>query len=229
MGLATLFIIDRDGTMIGPVSHANHDRLQSLIWYPVEKAELVPCPAIAAQTPTPDLVSIVVMFNSRWRVSLRWNLEMIRSKFDVANKPMAISCSGMCTVGIIACLLVISVRVPALSNTKLEALLGTLQGAAVGLLFAIAALRSTLFTWRVVRDVCRALHRQETDASTKASSENRDADNFFSSASTSGSGSWPRGTARKLPSLPLRAESPKGDPSVSTGTTDLLWDRELDG
>ena len=32
-----------------------------------------------------------------------------------------------------------------------------------------------------------------------------------------------------LPSFPFTAESPKGDPSVSTGTTDLLWDRELDG
>jgi hypothetical protein len=75
---------------------------------------------------------------------------MRRSKFDAAIKSMAIFCSALCAVGAVASVFVILVRVPALSNTKLEVLFGTLQGAAVGLLFAIAALLVNL-TYMVYR------------------------------------------------------------------------------
>ena len=38
-GFPSLFLIDRDGTMIGPVNRFSHDRLESLIRDLVEKAE----------------------------------------------------------------------------------------------------------------------------------------------------------------------------------------------
>jgi hypothetical protein len=38
-GFPSLFLIDRDGTMIGAVDHSNHDRLESLVRDLVEKAE----------------------------------------------------------------------------------------------------------------------------------------------------------------------------------------------
>ena len=38
-GFPTLFVIDRDGTMIGQVAHSEHDRLESLVRELVEKAE----------------------------------------------------------------------------------------------------------------------------------------------------------------------------------------------
>jgi len=40
-GFPTLFVIDRDGTMIGQVGHSQHDQLESLVRELVEKAELV--------------------------------------------------------------------------------------------------------------------------------------------------------------------------------------------
>ncbi len=46
----------------------------------------------------------------------------------------------LCLVGAAASIYVVLVRVPALTQTKLEVLSGTLEGVAVGLLFAIAAL-----------------------------------------------------------------------------------------
>ena len=45
----------------------------------------------------------------------------------------------LCLVGAAAAMYVVLVRVPALAGTKLDLLLGTLQGVAVGLLFAIHA------------------------------------------------------------------------------------------
>jgi hypothetical protein len=63
-----------------------------------------------------------------------------RTKLDGVFKPLAVTCSVLCLVGAVASMFVVLVRVPALSSTKLEVLLGTLQGTAVGLLFGIAAL-----------------------------------------------------------------------------------------
>ena len=40
-GFPSLFLIDRDGTMIGRIKHSNHDRLESLVRDLVEKAERV--------------------------------------------------------------------------------------------------------------------------------------------------------------------------------------------
>jgi hypothetical protein len=48
--------------------------------------------------------------------------------------------SALCAVGAAISIYVVLVRIPALASTKLELLLGTLQGVAVGLLFAIGAL-----------------------------------------------------------------------------------------
>jgi len=53
---------------------------------------------------------------------------------------LAVLCSVLCGVGAGAAIFVVLVRLPALAGTKLELLFGTLQGVAVGLLFAIAAL-----------------------------------------------------------------------------------------
>jgi hypothetical protein len=58
----------------------------------------------------------------------------------VAIKPLAILGAVLCGVGAAAAFFVVLVRVPAMAGTKLELLFGTLQGVAVGLLFAIAAL-----------------------------------------------------------------------------------------
>jgi hypothetical protein len=63
-----------------------------------------------------------------------------RSRTDAAMKVLAILCSVLCGVGAVAAMFVVLVRLPALAGTRLELLFGTLQGVAVGLLFAIAAL-----------------------------------------------------------------------------------------
>jgi hypothetical protein len=47
---------------------------------------------------------------------------------------------SLCGVGAVAGMTVVLVRLPAVASTKLELLFGTLQGVAVSLLFAIAAL-----------------------------------------------------------------------------------------
>ncbi len=80
-----------------------------------------------------------------------------RSKFDPAIKPLAITCVVLCAVGAIASVFVILFRVPALSSTKLEVLCGTLQGTAVALLFAIAALvvNLTYMVYRANRPLLR--------------------------------------------------------------------------
>jgi hypothetical protein len=46
----------------------------------------------------------------------------------------------LCGVGAVAGMTVVLVRLPSLAGSKLELLVGTLQGVAVSLLFAIAAL-----------------------------------------------------------------------------------------
>jgi hypothetical protein len=47
---------------------------------------------------------------------------------------------SLCGLGAVVGMYVVLVRLPALANSKLELLLGTLLGVAVSLLFAIAAL-----------------------------------------------------------------------------------------
>jgi hypothetical protein len=63
-----------------------------------------------------------------------------RTRLDSLIKSLAIICSGLCVVGAAAALFVVLVRLPTLASTKLDLLFGTLQGVAVGLLFAIVAL-----------------------------------------------------------------------------------------
>jgi hypothetical protein len=58
---------------------------------------------------------------------------------DASLKYVALVCSTLCFVGASAAFFVVLVRVPALADTKTELLFGTLQGTAVGLLFAIMA------------------------------------------------------------------------------------------
>ena len=62
------------------------------------------------------------------------------SRLDAAIKSLAIFGSAACLVGASAAIFVVLVRLPAIAGTKIELLFGTLQGAAVGLLFGIAAL-----------------------------------------------------------------------------------------
>jgi hypothetical protein len=76
----------------------------------------------------------------------------VRSRIDELMKPLAILGSALCGVGAAAALFVILVRLPAIASTKLELLFGTLQGVAVGLLFAIAALLINL-TYMVRRAI----------------------------------------------------------------------------
>jgi predicted transporter len=59
-------------------------------------------------------------------------------------KTLTVSASALCLVGAAIAIYVVLVRIPALAGTKLDLLLGTLQGVAVGLLFAIAALLISL-------------------------------------------------------------------------------------
>jgi hypothetical protein len=55
-------------------------------------------------------------------------------------KTLAIFASVLCALGAATAFFVVLVRLPAITSTKLDLLFGTLQGVAVGLLFAIAAL-----------------------------------------------------------------------------------------
>jgi hypothetical protein len=64
----------------------------------------------------------------------------IRTRFDAMIRTLTVSASALCLVGAAAAFYVVLVRIPALASTKLDLLMGTLLGVAVGLLFAIAAL-----------------------------------------------------------------------------------------
>jgi hypothetical protein len=64
----------------------------------------------------------------------------MREKILANARSIVILVSSLCAIGALASLFVILVRVPALSTTKLEQLMGTLEGAAVALLFAVVAL-----------------------------------------------------------------------------------------
>jgi hypothetical protein len=64
----------------------------------------------------------------------------------------------LCGVGAVAGMIVVLVRVPALADTRLDVLFGTLQGAAVSLLFGIVALliNLTLMVRRATRQLATA-------------------------------------------------------------------------
>ena len=64
----------------------------------------------------------------------------MRPRFEAVMRFLGIAGMFLCGVGAVAGMTVVLVRVPALAHTKLELLFGTLQGVAVSLLFAIAAL-----------------------------------------------------------------------------------------
>jgi hypothetical protein len=66
--------------------------------------------------------------------------ERVESLFRV----LAIVGVFLCFAGAIVGMAVVIVRIPALAGTRLEVLFGTLQGVAVSLLFAIAALQINL-------------------------------------------------------------------------------------
>ncbi len=64
----------------------------------------------------------------------------MRPKFEALISVLGIVGVILCLVGAIAGMIVVLVRLPALAHTKLEMLFGVLEGTAVSLLFAIAAL-----------------------------------------------------------------------------------------
>jgi hypothetical protein len=68
----------------------------------------------------------------------------MRPRFEALIRVLGIAGMFLCGVGAIAGMTVVLVRLPALAHTKLELLFGTLQGVAVSLLFAIAALMINL-------------------------------------------------------------------------------------
>jgi hypothetical protein len=86
----------------------------------------------------------------------------VRSRLDSVIKSLAIFSSALCAVGAAAAFFVILVRLPAIASTKLDLLLGTLQGVAVGLLFAIAALLINL-TYMVRRANRKPTHPLVSD------------------------------------------------------------------
>lgn len=68
----------------------------------------------------------------------------MRPRFEALFRVLGIVGIILCGVGAVAGMYVVLVRLPALADTKLEMLFGVLQGVAVSLLFAIAALLLTL-------------------------------------------------------------------------------------
>jgi hypothetical protein len=78
----------------------------------------------------------------------------VRPRFEKLMRVLGIVGMLLCGVGAVAGMIVVLVRVPSLAGTKLELLFGTLQGVAVSLLFAIAALLINLTTM-----VRRATHQ----------------------------------------------------------------------
>jgi hypothetical protein len=75
----------------------------------------------------------------------------VQSGLDAMMKSLRNLCMALCAVGASASGYVILVRLPSIASTKLDLLFGTLQGVAVGLLFAIAALLVNL-TYMVRRE-----------------------------------------------------------------------------
>jgi hypothetical protein len=74
----------------------------------------------------------------------------LRSKILAKARQVVILCCALSAVGALASVFVILVRVPALSSTKLDELVGTLAGTACALLFAVMALLVNL-TYMVYR------------------------------------------------------------------------------
>jgi len=64
----------------------------------------------------------------------------VRHRIEAAMRPLVIVLSSLCAVGALAAILVILIRVPPMASTKIDMVFGTLQGAAVALLFTITAL-----------------------------------------------------------------------------------------
>jgi hypothetical protein len=64
----------------------------------------------------------------------------MRSGFETIIRYSGLAAMLLCGGGAIAGMVVVLIRIPALAQSKLELLSGTLQGVAVSLLFAIAAL-----------------------------------------------------------------------------------------
>jgi hypothetical protein len=64
----------------------------------------------------------------------------MRPGFEAVIRLMGIAAMVLCGGGAVAGIFVVLVRLPTLHGTKLESLSGTLQGVAVSLLFAVAAL-----------------------------------------------------------------------------------------
>ncbi len=84
-------------------------------------------------------------------------------------KNLAVFASTLSLVGAAFTSYVVLVRIPALAVTKLDLLLGTLQGVAVGLLFAIAASLVSLHTWFTGRTVRRPSRRSAIGSLVRAS------------------------------------------------------------
>jgi hypothetical protein len=78
-------------------------------------------------------------------------------------RPLVILLSCLAGIGALASVFIVLVRVPALSNTKLEELMGTLAGMAVALLFMVMALLINL-TYLVHRAGCRPADGEKAGA-----------------------------------------------------------------
>jgi len=63
-----------------------------------------------------------------------------RPRFEALIRRSGFVAMLLCGVGAVAGIVVVLIRVPTLATTKLEIVVGTLQGVAISLLFAIAAL-----------------------------------------------------------------------------------------
>ena len=63
-----------------------------------------------------------------------------RQRFEAFIRRLGFAAMLLCGVGAAVGIVVVLIRVPMLATTKLEIVFGTLQGVAVSLLFAIAAL-----------------------------------------------------------------------------------------
>lgn len=67
-----------------------------------------------------------------------------RPRFEALLRRLGLVAMLLCGAGALAGMAVVLIRVPMLATTKLEIVFGTLQGVAVSLLFAIAALQINL-------------------------------------------------------------------------------------
>jgi hypothetical protein len=84
----------------------------------------------------------------------------MQSKIIANARSFVILISALCLLGALASLFIVLVRVPTLSSTKLDQLMGTLEGTAVALLFAVVALlvNLTYLVHRAGFSINRAAH-----------------------------------------------------------------------